>query len=126
VAIHAAAMYGNFGNLLARGCDMYLSRGSKPGVCRIRVPYFRPETLSPGTLLLSGDETVRFTGCVPDVHTVRPYLNADHEVDWEFLVYDRRKAWEGKTINGEYNVRYRTGRSRPAPRNASTNWPTCC
>jgi len=102
----------SFAALPAISADVRLTRGTSPGVVRIRLPQDQVITAESGNLILSSDETCTFRGCIPDMSTLRVENNNGRR-EYSVLVYDRRAQWKGSTVSGKYNVRLRDNTIEP-------------
>lgn len=101
--------YIEFGSLTPNivGGDFTLGRGSRPGVCRIRVADIDPivET-SPQTLTIKEDDrTLTLPNCTASASAMRLHnCNKDYP-EWVVNVFDERAQFGRKTVCGEFNLR---------------------
>lgn len=107
---------GTFGDLSLIGADWVIGRGSRPSSFVLRVSYNRSLDLaSSGTLTLQSNRSAwTLTGCIASVSTVRFEQGVTGKRHWVIRVWDRRRTWKGRRIDGGYNLRYRDCTVKPS------------
>jgi hypothetical protein len=98
--------YITFAGLPMIGVDFTTSRGTRPGVARIKVPHDQPIEAIRG-LLVFGAEGAISLNVTPDLSTIRYENTAGGRRSYVMLAHDGRQEWANKPADGDFNRRYR-------------------
>lgn len=112
-----------FGGLSLRGCVFPFSRGITPSLFTLYFPAYTATVDHVGTLSFSNG--LNFTNCAISGAFIRRYSDGKWPT-WAVHGCDRRWAWAGKRVSGDYNRRASDGTVDPATRKTPAELAGLC